>query len=139
MANKNDAKRVPVSAVMTVDAVGDGRHTIGFIEGNIAISRVMLVVTEGFDGTTPTVAVEESVDGNLGTHFTGEDISALTVQTSLQTTPDPVDGTPPPLFNLGKGEWFATIDGGSTVGELKVVVEYTQLDTEPGLHSATNR
>ena len=135
MANKNDAKRVPVAAVMTVGAIGDGRHTIGFIEGNIAISRVMLVVTEGFDGTTPTVVVEETVDGNTGTHFTGEDISTLIVATSLQTTPDPVTGTVAPLFNEGKGEWFVNIVGGSTVGEALIIVEYTQLDTEPGLHS----
>ena len=144
MANKNDAKRVPVSAVFTVDIdlgsggnLPDGRHSVGFIEGNIAITRVMLVVDKAFVGTTPTATVEETVDGNTGTHFTGEDISVEGVHTSLQTLPTGA-GTPAPLYNLGKGEWFVSLIGSSTTGSLKVVVEYTQLDTEPGLHSATN-
>jgi len=144
MANKNDAKRVPVAAVFSVDIdlgnggnLPDGRHSVGFIEGNIAITRVMLIVDRAFVGTTPTAIVEETVDGNTGTHFTGVDLTSTVIFTSNQTLPTGA-GTPAPLYNAGKGEWFVTIAGNSTTGSLKVVVEYTQLDTEPGLHSATN-
>jgi len=131
---KNDAKRVPKSAVFTLDLNADaGNNELGYIESNIAITRVMLVVDEAFNGTTPTITVTQAGD----THFTNADIASETVATSDLFTP--VTGTIAPLFKATKTLWEAAlVSGGSTTGSLKVVVEYIQLDTEPGLHSATN-
>ncbi len=133
---KNTAKRVPKSAVFTigVDKATEGANILGFIEGNIAITRVMLVVTEPFDGTTPTISVTDTQGGNTETHFTTADISAEVVDTALTFTPS--GSTSNPLFRKTKGQWDCSIVlGGSTTGEAKIVVEYIQLDTEPGLHT----
>jgi len=139
MANKNQAKRVPVSAAFTigingVGAADSGANVIGFIEGNIAITRVMLIVTEAFDGTTPLLTVTDTQGGTTATHFTDADLSSELIFTSIETMPS--GGSPDPLYRKTKGQWDCTLAaGGSTVGEAIVVVEYIQLDTEPGLHS----
>ena len=133
---KNQAKRVPTVAVFTVTAedVDSVNNILGFIEGNIAITRVMLVVRKPFDGTLPTISVSDTQGGTTETHFTDADLSAEVVETA--STFVPVTGTIEPLYRATKGQWDCEIaTGGSTVGELIIVVEYLQLDTEPGLHS----
>ena len=134
---KNTAKRVPVAAVFTItlDKADTGANILGFIEGDIAITRVMLIVTEAFNGTTPTLTVTDTQGGATETHFTTEALGAEAVVTSLAFTP--TTGTIKPLYRTGKGQWDCElVAGGSTEGEAMVVVEYTQLDTEPGLHSS---
>jgi len=134
---KNTAKRVPKSAVFTVsvDKADSGANILGFIEGDIAITRVMLLVTEGFNGTTPLITVTDTQGGTTETHFTDIDIDTELIFTSAVLSPS-VSGTPVPLFRRTKGQWDCTIStGGSTVGEAVIVVEYIQLDAEPGLHS----
>ena len=136
---KNDAKRVPTAAAFTIGVnKGDsGANILGFIEGNIVITMVKLVVTEPFDGTTPTLTVTDTQGGTTETHFTTADLSAEVVDTSLVLSPS-AGGTSDPLVRATKGQWDCElVAGGSTVGEAIVVVEYTQLDTEPGLHSRT--
>jgi len=133
---KNQAKRVPTDAVFTVTAedVDSGANILGFIEGNIAITRVMLVVRKPFDGTLPTISVSDTQGGTTETHFTDADLSAEVVETA--STFVPVTGTIKPLYRATKGQWDCEIaTGGSTVGEAVIAVEYLQLDTEPGLHS----
>jgi len=135
--NKNQAKRVPTVAVFTVTAedVDSVNNILGFIEGNVALTRVMLVVRKAFDGTLPTVSVTDTQGGTTETHFTDADLSVEGTDTALTFVPD-VGGTRDPLYRATKGQWDCEIaTGGSTVGEALVVVEYTQLDTEPGLHS----
>ena len=134
--NKNQAKRVPTVAVFTVTAedVDSVNNILGFIEGNVALTRVMLVVRKAFDGTLPTLSVSDTQGGTTETHFTDADLSVEGTDTA--TTFVPVTGTIKPLYRATKGQWDCEIaTGGSTVGEALVVVEYTQLDTEPGLHS----
>ena len=134
--NKNQAKRVPTVAVFTVTAedVDSVNNILGFIEGNIAITRVMLVVRKPFDGTLPTISVSDTQGGTTETHFTDADLSAEVVETA--STFVPVTGTIKPLYRATKGQWDCEIaTGGSTVGEAVIAVEYLQLDTEPGLHS----
>ena len=134
---KNTAKRVPVAAVFTItlDKADTGANILGFIEGDIAITRVMLIVTEAFNGTTPTLTVTDHQGGPAETHFTTEALGAETVVTSLAFTP--TTGTIKPLYRAGNGQWDCElVAGGSTEGEAMVVVEYIQLDTEPGLHSS---
>ena len=133
---KNQAKRVPTVAVFTVTAedVDSVNNILGFIEGNIAITRVMLVVRKPFDGTLPTLTVTDTQGGTVETHFTDADLSAEVVETA--STFIPVTGTIEPLYRATKGQWDCEIaTGGSTVGEAVIAVEYLQLDTEPGLHS----
>jgi len=133
---KNQAKRVPTIAVFTVTAedVDSVNNILGFIEGNIAITRVMLVVRKPFDGTLPTISVSDTQGGTTETHFTDADLSAEVVETA--STFIPVTGTIEPLYRATKGQWDCEIaTGGSTVGEAVIAVEYLQLDTEPGLHS----
>ncbi len=133
---KNTAKRVPKAAVFTigVDKATSGANILGFIEGDIAITRVMLLVTEGFDGTTPLISVTDTQGGTTETHFTDIDIDAELIFTSAVFIP--TGGTEAPLYRSTKGQWDCILTtGGSTVGEAKIIVEYTQLDTEPGLHS----
>jgi len=134
---RNESKRVPKAAVFTigVDKADSGANILGFIEGDIVITRVMLLVTEGFDGTTPLITVTDTQGGTTETHFTDIDIDAELLFTSAVLSPS-VSGTPVPLFRRTKGQWDCTLStGGSTVGEAMVIVEYTQLDVEPGLHS----
>jgi len=134
---KNESKRVPKAAVFTigVDKATSGANILGFIEGDIAITGVKLVVTEGFNGTTPLITVTDTQGGTTETHFTDIDIDALLVFTSAVPSPS-VAGTATPLYRSTKGQWDCILTtGGSTVGEAIIVVEYTQLDTEPGLHS----
>ena len=133
---KNQAKRVPTVAVFTVTAedVDSVNNILGFIEGNIAITRVMLVVRKPFNGTLPTISVSDTQGGTTETHFTDADLSAEVVETA--STFVPVTGTIEPLYRATKGQWDCEIaTGGSTVGEAVIAVEYLQLDTEPGLHS----
>jgi len=133
---KNQAKRVPTVAVFTVTAedVDSVNNILGFIEGNIAITRVMLVVRKPFDGTLPTITVTDTQGGTTETHFTDAVLSAEVVETA--STFIPVTGTIKPLYRATKGQWDCEIaTGGSTVGEAVIAVEYLQLDTEPGLHS----
>ena len=136
MANKNESKRVPKAAVFTigVDKADSGANILGFIEGDIAITRVMMIVTEAFDGTTPLITVTDTQGGTTETHFTDIDLDTELVFTSTAFTP--TTGTKTPLFRRTKGQWDCNlVAGGSTVGEAVIVVEYLQLDTEPGLHS----
>jgi len=133
---KNTAKRVPKSAVFTIDVdkATEGANILGFIEGNVALTRVMLVVTEAFDGATPTLSVEDVQGGTTQSHFAVESLSVEAVATAIDFVP--VGGTSDPLFRTTKSQWNGSIVlGGSTVGEVKIVVEYLQLDTEPGLHT----
>ena len=134
---KNTAKRVPKAAVFTVSVgkADSGANILGFIEGNIAVTGVKLVVTEAFDGTTPTISVTDTQGGITETHFTANTLAVEEVSTSLVLSPS-AGGTSDPLYRATKGQWDCElVAGGSTVGEAKVVVEYTQLDTEPGLHT----
>ena len=133
--NKNTAKRVPVSAVMRVEAslpatadtdyLPDGIHTIGFIEGNVAITKVGLIVREAFNGTTPTISV---TDTSGGSWYTDAPIDAEAVDASAGVTPVYYEGKT--KFNIN------FVGSGSTSGSLYVVVDYIQLDVEPGCHTA---
>ena len=134
---KNESKRVPKAAVFTIDVgkADSGANILGFIEGDIAITMVKLVVTEPFNGTTPLITVTDTQGGTTETHFTDANIIAEVVDTSLVLAPS-AGGTSAPLYRSTKGQWDCSIStGGSTTGEAKIVVEYLQLDTEPGLHS----
>jgi len=137
MANKNESKRVPKSAVFSigVDKADSGSNILGFIEGDIAITSVKLVVTEAFDGTTPTITVTDTQGGTTETHFTAVPLGVEIVDTSAAIAPSGL-GTATPLYRSTKGQWDCElVSGGSTAGEVCIVVDYTQLDTEPGLHS----
>ena len=136
--NKNCAKRVPIAAVFTIDlkTAESGTNILGFIEGNIALTRVMLIVTTAFNGSLPTLSVTDTQGGTTETHFTNESLEVEAVATSLVF--EPTTGTETPLLRSTKGQWDCElVAGGSTEGEVLVVVEYVQLDTEPGLHSRT--
>ncbi len=138
------SKRCPTSAVMQmqIDLPGeqtlvDGVHTIGFLEGNIAITKVALIIKEVFDGTTPAVTITDTQNGVEETWLTAADIGSLAVQESDLTAPAAA-GKLAPFYRgtKSKSEWKANIAlGGSTVGELALLVDYVQLDTEPGKHS----
>ena len=136
------SKRCPTSAVMQmqIDLPGeqtlvDGVHTIGFLEGNIAITKVALIIKEVFDGTTPAVTITDTQNGVEETWLTAAVLSSLVVQESDLTAPT-VAGKEAPFYRGTKSEWKANIAlGGSTVGELALLVDYVQLDTEPGKHS----
>lgn len=133
-ANKNAAKRAPTSAVFTVDAEsGAGSHILGFIEGNVALTRVMLIVEEAFD--SGTIDVTDFQGGTTETHFTAEDLAVEGVVTALTFVP--VTGTIEPLYRKTRSQWDCVVAMTGTKGKAMVVVEYTQLDTEPGLHTAT--
>ncbi len=139
------SKRVPTSAVMTMQkelpgglTLANGEHTIGFIEGNITITKVALVVREGFDGTTPTVTVTDTQGGTTETWLTdaATDTTGYIEESGL-TIPDPITGKVAPFYRSTKSEWKATIAGAddSTKGNIAVLVEYVQMDAEPGKHS----
>ena len=133
--NKNTAKRTPVSAVFRFQAdlpavaesdfLPDGAHTIGFIEGNIAVTKVGIIVREAFDGTAPTVSVTDSSGGSW---YTAAPLGVLGVDASAGVTP---------VYYPGKTEFNIDFTStGSTHGTCYVVVDYIQLDTELGCHTA---
>ena len=135
------SKRCPTSAVMQMQidlpgeqTLGNGEHTIGFLEGNIAITKVALVIKTPFDGTTPVVTITDTQNSVTETWLTTADISGLFIQESDLTAPA-VAGKLAPFFRATKSEWKATIAGSSTDGELALLIDYVQLDTEPGKHS----
>jgi hypothetical protein len=107
-----------------------GVHTIGFIEGNVAITRVTSVVSEAFGGTTPEATFTDS-DGL--TYFNGRNLAVVGSVGSVLTNPDGAT-QPAPIYKDGKTELFVEITDGGTVGEVSLVVEYVQLDTMTGMH-----
>lgn len=137
LKNKNRAKRAPSSGAFSLQVelpggnkLEDGSHTLGKIEGNVCITRVSLLVKDGFDGTTPTITINDNI-GN--TYFTAEGISVPVVVESALTANDLI--RPNPVYSDGVVEFTGAIVGGSDVGELMVVVDYTQLDTVTGTHT----
>lgn len=137
--NKNHAKRDLSSGTFTMSVelpagqtLADGAHLVGKIEGNVAITRVVLLVREGFNGTTPTVTL---ADNKTRTYFTTADISASAIVESALTAHAAT--RLPPLYESTETEFTATIVGGSsTSGELTFLVDYVQLDTVVGKHTA---
>ena len=136
------SKRNPTSAVMTMqvnlpgeNTLTDGVHTIGFIEGGVSITRVTLVVKEPFDGTTPAVTITDTQSGTEETWLTAATLDSLSIQESDLTAPT-VAGKSSPFYRATKSEWKANIAlGGSTDGEFALLIDYVQLDVEPGKHS----
>jgi len=146
-ANNDDkvlSKRCPTAAVMTMQkelpgglTLANGEHTIGFIEGNVTITKVALVVRDGFNGTTPLVTVTEVQGGTTETWLTDEDIAVTGTVSESGLTAPVVTGKQAPFYRSTKGEWKATIAGAddSTKGNIAVLIDYVQMDAEPGLHS----
>ena len=136
--DKNLAKRSPVVANMKVcmtlpggTSLPTGKHTIGFIEGDVVITRVTSVVSDNFNGTTPTADFTDS-DGL--TYFNDRNLAAIGSVGSILTNPDGAN-VPDPIYKPGKTEFFAEVtDGGSSKGEVSLLIEYVQLDTTSGLH-----
>ena len=136
------SKREPTSAVMQMqvnlpgeNTLTDGVHTIGFLEGGIAITKVSLVVKKPFDGTTPAVTITDTQGGTEETWLTAGDLGSLAIQESDLTAPT-VAGKESPFYRSTKSEWKANIAlGGSTDGEFALLIDYVQLDVEPGKHS----
>jgi len=144
-ANNEDkvlSKRVPTSAVMKLQmtlpggkTLQDGVHTIGFLEGNITITRVSVVVLSAFDGAAPTVTITENQNAVTETWFTDLLTDTVAITESGNTEPT-VAGKQSPYYRGTKGEWLAeVINGGSTVGEFALLIDYVQMDAEPGKHS----
>jgi len=146
-ANNEDkvlSKRCPTSAVMQLqmelpggNVLEDGTHTVGFIEGNVSITKVALVTKVAFDGPLPSVTVTDTQNGVTEDWLTGSDISVQgEVEESTLTAPDDIAGKQAPFYRATKSEWKATVDtDGSTVGELALLIDYVQMDAEPGKHS----
>ena len=136
--NKNRAKRDLSSGTFTMavelpggNTLTDGAHVVGKIEGNIAITRVILLVRKAFDGTTPTVTL---ADDKARTYFTTEAIATARIEESALTAHAAT--RLPPLYETTETTFTATIVGGSsTVGELAFIVDYVQLDTVVGKHT----
>ena len=138
LKNKNRAKRGGSSAVFSIQRnipgggiLPTGSHTIGSIEGNVCITRVSILVTEGFGGSA-TLGVS---DNNGNPYFLSQDISDKVVAesdltASAATYPDPIysDGVTVFTGNLGA---LAS----NELGEVLVIVDYTQLDTVTGNHT----
>lgn len=138
--NKNYAKRVPVATnfkvAMTLpggQTLPSGSHTLGFIEGNVMITKVTTVVSDNFNGGLPTATVTDS-DGVI--YANDRDLSTIGSVGSPQTNPDPTTGPKDPIYKAGKTEWFIDITpDGASKGEFSVVVEYVQLDTTTGFNA----
>jgi hypothetical protein len=136
--NENLAKRSPTVANMKVTAVlpgginvPAGSHTVGFIEGDVVITRVTSVVADGFNGSAPLVSLTDS-DGL--TYFNDRNLLVVGSVGSPLTNPD---GTArlTPIYKAGKTEFTIDITpDGATKGEVDFVIEYTQLDTTNGMH-----
>jgi len=135
--NENLAKRSPVAANMKVCMklpgginLPSGTHTIGYIEGNVVITRVTSVVSESFNGSAPTADFTDS-DGLV--YFNDRDLSVVGSVGSILTNPDGTQRLDP-IYKDGKTEFFVEVVDGGTQGEVSLVVEYVQLDTMSGLH-----
>ena len=136
--NKNRSKRGLSSGTFTMSVelpagqtLADGAHLVGKLEGNVAITRVMLLVREGFNGTLPTVTL---ADNKARTYFTTAVISASAIVESALTAHALT--RLPPLYESTETEFTATVAGSSTIGELAFIVDYVQLDTVVGKHTA---
>jgi hypothetical protein len=107
-----------------------GTHTLGFIEGNVAITRVTSVVSDNFNGTAPTADFTDS-DGLV--YFNDRNLAVIGSVGSVLTNPD---GTTrlAPIYKDGKTEFFVEVTDGGTKGEVSLIVEYVQLDTMSGMH-----
>ncbi len=142
--NENEvlSKRCPKSAVMQMqmelpggNVLANGTHTIGFIEGNVTISKVSLIIKKAFDGAGPIVSVTEEQGGTTESWITDDPLGVEAVLESHLTVPT-VAGKQAPYYRSTKGEWKATIDvGGSIEGEFALLIDYVQMDAEPGKHS----
>lgn len=143
--NKNYAKRVPVSAVFTVLGEDDtagvfAEEGIGAIEGNIAITRLSIVVVESFGaGASVAQLTDTSAAGDVNWLTADVPLDTAAGTTVIVEDFSPTTATIAPVFRPGKTLWSVNLStAGSTLGELMIVIEYTQLDTEPGLSSSTN-
>ena len=143
--NKNYAKRVPTAAVFTITGQDDNTNageSFGVIEGNIAITRLSFVIVEPFGPGAEIAQLTSLTSGatkNWITVAIPADTPAGTTTIADDFDPTATGATVAPVYNPGKSLWDINLStAGSTAGVLKVVVEYVQLDTEPGLHSATN-
>ena len=135
--NENLAKRSPVATNFKVAmnlpggvSLPSGTHTIGFIEGNVVITRVTSVVSESFNGTAPTADFTDS-DGL--TYFNDRNLAVVGSVGSILTNPDGISRLAP-IYKDGKTEFFVNVTDGGTQGVVGLVVEYTQLDTMNGMH-----
>lgn len=137
LKNKNRSKRNAGSAVFTIVpiapggvAIPDGSHIIGKLEGNVVITRVIALVTEGF----PTGATATLTDNNGNTYFTTADLVVPVVNESVLTANAAT--LPDPIYAAGVTEFTADVVSlGSTVGEVMFIVDYAQLDTVTGKHT----
>lgn len=135
--NKNRTKRNGSAAAFSAQRVipggailGNGNVVIGKLEANTCVTRVTLLVKEGFPGASIGVS-----DGS-NAYLVAEDISAPVVVESALTANAAV--RPDPVYSEGAIEFTATFGGFSGTdfaGELIVVIDYTQLDTVTGLHT----
>ena len=136
--NKNRSKRSGSSAAFALqrnipggEILPSGSHVIGKIEGNICITRVTILVKEGFGGAA-TLGVS---DNNANAYFLSQDISAPIVAESVLTANAAL--YPDPIYSEGVTEFTGNIGALSNdeLGEVLVVVDYTQLDTVTGKHT----
>ncbi len=146
--NKNRAKRDLSSAGFSLQetlpggvTVSNGVYTIGKIEGNVAITRVVLVVKEAFIAGAITL-----VDSDSRTYFTSESIASIrATESSLTASAITVRDEDPetqavvlkdPIYLDGVTEFKLTL--ASSVpgpGEMMIIVDYVQLDTVVGNHT----
>jgi hypothetical protein len=136
--NENLAKRPVVATNFKVAANLPGEVelplgedvTIGAIEGDVVITRVVSVVSEAFNGTAPTIDI---TDSDSVVWFNDRNLAAEGSVQSIVTRPD---GTtiPEPIYKGGKTEFYANVTDGGSQGVVGVVVEFVPLDTTNGLH-----
>lgn len=136
LKNKNRAKRDASSAAFTFqmelpggNTLPTGSHILGKLEGNVVITRVVLLTLTGFGaGVLATIT-----DNNGNTYFTDADISTEVVEESALTANAVT--RPAPIYSEGVTEFTLALASLNDIGEAQLIVDYTQLDTVTGKHT----
>ncbi len=141
--SKNIAKRVPTAAQFKFNVnqpgaitLPSGTHSIGFLERNVVITRLTRINQVPFNGTAPVARIYDSDGLEYFTAIALDATGAGRTAESLLTAPDGITGQNDPIYKGGKVEFFIDLtSGGSTAGEASIMIDYIQVDTEPGLHA----
>lgn len=117
--------RLDFNLVGGMGTVASGEtYKVGVIPANAVITAVKIVVTTGFDGTTPTIDVGTSVGGaELGNDVA---VSAAGV----------TDGTADIYTTTEVGVYVTPTLSGATKGNLKVVVEFVETEAYTAMFTA---
>lgn len=104
----------------------DGDFKVGNLPKNALVTATFLRVVVAFDGTTPTIAFGDDSDSAKWLAATAVDSTGITVGTLNLNT----------QTALREDLVVALVNGGSTVGEAEVVVEYIDLDNRREMFTA---